>query len=47
MGMTAFLYFHFREEHRGGDSGHGHASAFRTAHAIEDVLLIAGGDDSS
>ena len=41
MQVTAFLHFHFREEHGGSYSGDGDAAAFRAADTVEDVLLVA------
>src|ERR1700746_3072313 len=45
--MRALLHFHFREEHGGSSRGNRNVAAFRAAHSVENVLLVAGSDDAS
>src|SRR5271154_4588659 len=44
--VRALLHFHLAEEHGGSCGGNGYVAAFRAADAVENVLLVAGGDDA-
>src|SRR5579859_4843757 len=44
--VGALLHFHFGKEHGGSDSRDRHVAAFGAADSVEDVFLIAGGDDA-
>src|SRR5207237_4414826 len=45
--MPPLLHLHFGEKHGRGNGGNGHLAALRSTHAIEDVRLVAGGENAS
>jgi hypothetical protein len=44
--VRALLHFHFGEEHRRSNGGNRNLAAFGAADAVEDVGLIAGGENA-